>query len=115
LGELFFKIHDLLDLNQEPPVDLRQVENLLEGKAGAQGVADEEDAFGVGQAQFAADDVAREHVAVAMDFRADAPRLALAAQPLRPISSERRYFCRLSLKVRLMAIASPIFSIRSGI
>ena len=28
-------------------------------------------------------------------------------KPLRPISSERRHFCRLSLNVRPMAIASP--------
>src|SRR3954466_7812972 len=28
-------------------------------------------------------------------------------RPLRPISSERRHFCRLSLNVRPMAIASP--------
>jgi len=34
---------------------------------------DEEDAFGVGHAQLAADNVAREHVAVAIGFRADAP------------------------------------------
>ena len=43
-------------------------------------MADEEDAFGVGHAQFAADDVAREDVAVAIDFRADAPGFAVAAQ-----------------------------------
>jgi len=43
-------------------------------------VADEEDAFGVGHAQLAADDVAREDVAVAIDFRADAPGFAVAAQ-----------------------------------
>ncbi len=43
-------------------------------------MADEEDAFGVGHAQFAADDVAREDVAVAIDFRPDAPRLAIAAE-----------------------------------
>jgi hypothetical protein len=43
-------------------------------------VADEENAFGVGHAQFAADDVAREDVAVPIDFRADAPGFAVAAQ-----------------------------------
>jgi hypothetical protein len=67
-------------LNQEPAVNLRKVVNLFDGEAGAQGVADEEDAFGVGHAQFAADDVAREDVAVAIDFRADAPGFAVAAQ-----------------------------------
>src|SRR5436190_2660635 len=41
---------------------------------------DEEDAFGVGHAQYAVDDVARKDVAVAIDFRADAPGFAVAAQ-----------------------------------
>jgi hypothetical protein len=68
-----------------------------------------------------ADDVARGEVAVAIDFRADAPGFAVAAQ--RPqrcwahglrVSSERRHFCRLSLNVRPMAIASPTIFIRSG-
>jgi hypothetical protein len=44
-GEFFLKIHDLFDLHQKPPVNFREVENLLDGEAGAQGVADEEDAF----------------------------------------------------------------------
>src|SRR5262245_6419988 len=78
--QFLLKIHNLLNLHEKPPVDLRQVENLLDAEAGAEGVADEEDAFGVGYAQFAADDVARQHVAVAIDFRADAPGLAVAAQ-----------------------------------
>ena len=78
--QFLLKVHDLFDLHQEPPVHLGEVENLLGAEAGAQGVADEEDAFGVGHAQFAADDVAREDVAVAIDFRADAPGFAVAAQ-----------------------------------
>ena len=43
-------------------------------------MADEEDAFGVGHAQFAADDVALQDVAVAKEFGADAPGFAVAAQ-----------------------------------
>src|ERR1035437_1853177 len=82
--QLLFKIHNLLYLNQEPAVNLREVENLLDGEAGAQGVADEEDALGVGHAQFAADDVAREDVAVAIDFRADAPRLSISTESAAP-------------------------------
>jgi hypothetical protein len=74
--QFLLKIHNLLDLHQKPAVNFRQVENLLDGEAGAQGVADEEDAFGVGHAQLAADDVARQDVAVAIDFRADAPGFA---------------------------------------
>src|SRR5258706_6333962 len=78
--QFFLKIHDLFDLHQKPAVNFREVEDLFNGQAGAQGVADEEDAFGVGHAQLAADDVAREDVAVAIDFRADAPGFAVAAQ-----------------------------------
>jgi hypothetical protein len=73
--QLLLKIHNLFDLHQEPAVNLREVENLLDGEAGAQGVADEENPLGVGHTQFAADDVARQNVAVAVGFRADAPRL----------------------------------------
>jgi len=79
--QLLLEIHNLLYLHQKPAVNLREVENLFDGEAGAEGVADEEDAFGVGHTQFAADDVAREDVAVAIDFRADAPGFAVAAQP----------------------------------
>jgi hypothetical protein len=39
LGGGQLKIHDLLVLHQEPAVNLREVENLLDGEAGAQGVA----------------------------------------------------------------------------
>ncbi len=78
--QFFLKIHNLFDLHQEPAVNFREVENLLNCEAGAEGVADEEDAFGVGHAEFAADDVAREEVAVAIDFRADAPGFAVASQ-----------------------------------
>lgn len=38
-----------------------------------------------------------------------------APTELRPISSERRHFCRFSLNVRPMAIASPTLFIRSGV
>src|SRR6185503_12722722 len=79
-GQLFFKIHNLLNLHQEPAVDLGEVEDLVDGEAGAEGVANEEDAFGVGHAQFATNNVARKDVAVAVDFRADAPRFDVAAQ-----------------------------------
>ena len=79
-GQRFLKIHDLFDLHQKPAVNLREVENFIHGESSPQRVADEEDAFGVGHAQFAADDVAREDVAVAIDFPADALGFAVAAQ-----------------------------------
>ena len=50
--QFFLKIHNLFDLHQEPTVNLREVEDLFDGEAGAEGVADEEDAFGVGHAHF---------------------------------------------------------------
>src|SRR5439155_2918886 len=78
--EFFLEIHNLFNLHQEPTVDSREVENLFDGESGAEGVADEEDAFGVGHAQLSADDVAREDIAVAINFRADAPRFSIAAQ-----------------------------------
>ena len=78
--QLLLKIHDFFDLHQEPAVDFREVENLLDGEAGADGVADEEDALGVGDAEFAADDFARKDVAVAIDLVADTPGFAVAAQ-----------------------------------
>jgi len=34
-GQLLFKIHNLLDLHQKPAVDLRQVEDFVDGEAGA--------------------------------------------------------------------------------
>jgi hypothetical protein len=64
--QLFLKIHNLFYLNQKPAVNLREVENLVEDEPGTQCMPDEEDAFGVGHAQLAADDVAREDVAVAI-------------------------------------------------
>ena len=40
-----------VDLHQKPPINLREVENLLDGEARAQGVANEEHAFGFGHTQ----------------------------------------------------------------
>jgi len=86
--QLLLKIHDLLNLRQKPAVSLRQVEDFFDGQAGAEGMPDEEDAFGVGHAQLAADDIAGEDVAVAIGFRADAPGFAVAAQgPLRVLGA----------------------------
>ena len=36
LRQLFLKIDDFPDLHQEPAVDLRQVENLVDGEPGAE-------------------------------------------------------------------------------
>jgi len=78
--QLFFKIHDFLDLNEEPAVDFRELKDFINGEAGAEGVADEENALGVGDGQFARDDVAGEDIAIAINFSAEAPGLAIGAQ-----------------------------------
>ncbi len=72
-----FKIHKLLDLPQKPAVNFREVENLVEGEAGAAGVADEEDALAPqARDQFVPQSgIAWEDVAVAINFRADANHL----------------------------------------
>src|SRR5947207_2370321 len=59
---------------------------------------DEEDAFGVGHAQYAVDDVARKDVAVAIDFRADAPGFAVAAQAAAPNLQRAQAFLQALLK-----------------
>ena len=78
--QFFLKIHNFFYLHQKPAVNFREVENLLDAEAGAQGVADEENSFRVRHGKFSRNHVAREDVAVAIDFRADAPRFAVAAQ-----------------------------------
>ena len=78
--QFFLKIHNLFDLHQKPAVNFREVENLLDGEAGAQGVADEENSFRVRDGKFSRNDIARKDVAVAIDFRADPPGFAVAAQ-----------------------------------
>ena len=57
-GEFFFEVNDFFDLHQEPTVNFGEVEDFFDGEAGAEGVADEKDALGVGDAEFAGNDVA---------------------------------------------------------
>src|SRR5271169_3029968 len=76
--QFLLEVHDLLDLGQEPPVNLREIENLLDAEAGAQSVADEENPFGVRNAEFARDDLARKDIAVAVRLIANAPGLPVA-------------------------------------
>jgi len=57
--EFFPKIHDLFDLHQKPAVDLRGVEDVVDGEVGAEGEADEEDALGVGNGKFSRDQIAQ--------------------------------------------------------
>ena len=54
-----FLINQLLQLPQKPRIDLREIVNLLDAEAGAQGVADEENPLGVGRDELLLNDVAR--------------------------------------------------------
>src|SRR4051794_13066641 len=66
-GQHFLKIDDLLDLCQKPAVDLGEVKYFVESETGPQGVADKKYPFGVGNAQFARDHVARQDVAITIN------------------------------------------------
>src|ERR1035438_7432677 len=82
--QFLFKINDLLNLGQEPRVDPGKLEQLREAEAGAQGVAEEEDALGGGHAEVGGDQFVGQDVAVAIDLVAEPPRLAVAAQAIAP-------------------------------
>src|ERR1035441_8512090 len=82
--QFLFTINDLLNLGQEPRVDPGKLEQLREAEAGAQGVAEEEDALGVGHAEVRGDQFVGQDVAVGIDFVAEPPRLAVAAQAIAP-------------------------------
>jgi len=70
----------LLDLGEEPAVDFGEVENFIDGEAGAEGVAQKENSLGIGGGEFLDDEVSREDVTVAVDFFANAPVLAVATE-----------------------------------
>ncbi len=55
LGHLAFQTHQLLELDQEPAVDIGQREHLVHAHAAAHGVGDVEDAVGAGGLQLALD------------------------------------------------------------
>src|ERR1017187_8712856 len=82
--QLLFKIHNLLYLNQEPTVYFGQLENFLNRESGPQRVADEKDSFGVWDGEFAGNHVAREDVAVAVNFCSNPPRLAISTESAAP-------------------------------
>lgn len=65
-GEFFLKIDDFLELRQEPAIDFRQVEDLVERVTGPHGVADEEDPFRIGDAELARDNLPRQDVPIAI-------------------------------------------------
>ena len=58
LGNPMFLIDEFLELGEEPWVDFGEVMDFVGGEAGAEGVADEEDALGVGGDEFLLDEVA---------------------------------------------------------
>src|SRR5260370_41538227 len=74
------EIHDFLDLGEEPAVNFGQLKDFFDGEAGAEGVANEEDALGVGDAELLQEKLSGEDVAVAIYLVSKAPGLAVAAQ-----------------------------------
>ena len=46
-GEFFLEIYNLFDLNQEPAVNLGQLEDFLNRESSPQRVADEKDSFSI--------------------------------------------------------------------
>src|SRR2546423_1975043 len=78
--QLFLEVHDLLYLHEGPAIDFGKVENLFDTEAGAKGVTKEKNALGIGDAQFAGNNLARENIPIPVNFSADAPRFAVAAQ-----------------------------------
>src|SRR6267143_2963990 len=78
--QLILEIHNLFYLNQEPTINLGQLEGFLNRESRPQRVADEKDALGVWDGKFAGNHVAGENVPVSIDFCSDSPRFAVAAQ-----------------------------------
>src|SRR5205085_2679556 len=79
-GEFLFAIDNFADLGEEPPINFGEAKDFVDAEAGAESVPDEKDAFGIGHAQFLADQVAGKNVAITIDFFAEAPGPAIAAE-----------------------------------
>src|SRR5829696_6111847 len=83
-GEFLFEIHDFLDLCQKPAIDFREGENFINRQAGSQSVADEKYPLRIWNAELRRDHFARQDVAVAVNFIANAPRFAVSTQSIAP-------------------------------
>src|SRR5687768_15661528 len=79
-GQLLFQIDDLFNLREKPAIDFREVENLVDAEAGAQSVANKKNAFGVGNAQFACNQIARKNVTISIKLGSNAPRFAVPTE-----------------------------------
>ena len=94
---------DVLDLAQEPGLVGAGRLDLLHGQAMAEGLGDDAQAVGGGQAELAHDGrLARRLVLGAVPLS-----MSISSKPDRPVSRPRSAFCRLSAKVRPMAMTSP--------
>src|SRR5271163_3241456 len=80
--QFFFEIHQLLELYQEPAVNFRELKNLLHRQTGAQGMADEENSLGIRRAEFGSNQFAWQDGAVAIDFVAETPGLAVTPKAI---------------------------------
>ena len=99
LAHALLGIDDLLDRAQEPRIDLAGGVDLLVVEAEAHGLRDLSRRSGVGMPS-----------AARMTFLsspAPRPSMAMSSRPVRPVSRPRSAFCRLSSKVRPMAMTSP--------
>src|SRR5437868_7165465 len=79
-SQLFLKIHNLLNLSEEPTVDPGQRKNLLDTEARAQRMAEKKDPLRIGHTQLPHDELARQDVSIPIDLIANTPRFAVPAQ-----------------------------------
>ncbi len=98
-GEFLLQVDELLHVGQKPAVDPRELEDLLDRHPLLEGVADVEEALGVGDDELLPDLLAGRE--------GGSTSFPSAPNPKRPVSRERSPFWSASLKVRPMDIASP--------
>ena len=98
-GELALLEHQVLDLREEPGVDLRQFVDALERPARAERIGDVQQAV---RPRLRA--ARRRPGAAASSFNGP---VTISLRPSRPVSRPRSAFCSDSWKVRPIAITSP--------
>ena len=76
-GQLFFEVHDLFDLRQEPAVDFRELKHFFHAETGPQCVTQEENELSVGNAELLHDYFAGKDVTIAENPLAKAEPLTL--------------------------------------
>lgn len=92
-------LYDFLDLAQEPAVVAAHGVHFVDSEAAAKGLGDDQQPVRARLAQSGAHGIRVGPPA--------APGISTSFKPVRPVSIDRKPFCRLSWKVRPMLIASP--------